>query len=278
MGRVRVSGPCSKSCGRLSKVHTHYSENMIVQVRSRASGWFALAEDIAQFCSDLLPHIRPESDDGQKVLSAILFRRILSSFEAVVLMAERGMHTEGMVLRRLMLEGLFVLGAIWQQPELVRTYVQNDQHRRRDIYKNLRKTSHESRRRLSAWITDEELDEKINELEQATKGVRYLSVEQFSQCAKLHDLYLTDYSLLSEPAHHLARDLERQITIGNDDGIKSVIWGPESETPFDLLFPATDQMLMAAHVMSKMFRLDIKENFDQFSTRSQQLSEQEVER
>lgn len=251
--------------------------SLIARIRSRAPGWFALAEEVAQFCSDLLPQIKVNTSDGQEVLSSVLFRRTLSTFEAVVLTAERGMHTEGMVLRRSMLEGLFVLGAIWQQPDLVRTYVQNDQHRRRRIYMNLKKTSHESRRNVSAWITDEELDKQIAELTQTTKGIRYLSIEQFSQSAKLHDLYLTDYSLLSETAHHVARDLERQITIG-DDEIESIIWGPEAEPPFKLLFPATDQMLMAAHVISKLFKLDVKEKFDHLSARSRQLSKQDEAR
>ena len=249
----------------------------IARVRSRAPGWFALAEDVAQFCSDLLPQIEANNSDGQQVLSAVLFRRTLSTFEAVILTAERGMHTEGMVLRRSMLEGLFVLGAIWQQPDLVRAYVQTDQHRRRDIYTNLRKTSPESRRNVSAWITDEELDKEIAELTEATKGARYLSVEQFSQCAKLHDLYLTDYSVLSEAAHHAARDLERQVTVDHDE-IESIIWGPEAEPPFKLLFPATDQMLMATHIISKIFKLDIKEKFDHFSARSRQLSDEDEAR
>ena len=125
------------------------------------------------FSSDLVPTIQPNINDGQHVLSACLYRRVLSAFEGVLLLAERGMHTEGLILRRAMLEALFVLGAIWQQPDLVRTYVQNDQHRRRDIYKNLRQTSPANRRRVSAWITDEELDKTISELTQATKGVTY---------------------------------------------------------------------------------------------------------
>lgn len=129
---------------------------MIQQIRERAPEWFTLADDVASFCSDLLPDIEAGVNDGQQVLSAVLFRRGLSAFEAVLLLAERGMHTEGLVRRRSMLEALFVLGAIWRQPDLVRTYVQNDQHRRRDIYKNLRKSSPDSRRGLTAWITDEE--------------------------------------------------------------------------------------------------------------------------
>lgn len=253
-------------------------ERMMQQIRERAPGWFLLADDVATFCSDLVPTIQPNINDGQQVLSAVLYRRVLSAFEGVLLLAERGMYTEGLILRRGMLEALFVLGAIWQQPGLVRTYVQNDQHQRRDIYKNLRQTSPESRRRVSAWITDEELDKAISELTQATKGVNYLSVEQFSQAAKLHDKYLTDYCLLSQAAHHVARDLERQVTVDHDEEIESIIWGPEQEPPFKLLFPATDQMLMAAHVISKIYGLDVKEKFAFFSRRSRELSEQDEAR
>ena len=251
---------------------------MMRQIRERAPGWFSLADDVATFCSDLVPKIRPNVNDGQHVLGAVLYRRILSAFEGVLLFAERGMHTEGLILRRAMLEALFVLGAMWQQPDLVRTYVRNDQHRRRDIYKNLKQSSPESRRRVSAWITDEELDKAISELTQATKGVTYLSVEQFAMAARLHDAYLSDYCLLSETAHHVVRDLERQVTVGRDHEIESIIWGPEQEPPFKLLFPATDQMLMAAHVISKIYGLDAKEKFEFFSRRSRELSEQDEAR
>lgn len=253
-------------------------QRMMQQIRGRAPGWFLLADDVATFCSDLVPRIQPNINDGQQVLSTVLYRRVLSSFEGVLLLAERGMHTEGLNLRRGMLEALFVLGAIWQQPDLVRTYVQNDQHRRRDIYKNLRQTSPESRKRVSAWIADEELDRAIGELIQVTKGVTYLSVAQFAQAAKLYDVYLTDYCLLSEAAHHVARDLERQVTVDRNDEIESIIGGPEREPPFKLLFPATDQMLMAAHVISKIFGLDVKEKFEVFSSRSRELSEQDETR
>lgn len=151
------------------------------------------------------------------------------------------MHTEGLILRRAMLEALFVLGAIWQQPELVRTYVQNDQHRRRDIYKNLKKTSPDSRRGVSAWITDEELDKTIAELSQATKGLTYLSVEQFAQAAKLHDVFLTDYAYYPRP-HTMWR------------GISKGKWSSVKTMRLSLLFGA----LSASHHLSFSPRLSTK--------------------
>jgi hypothetical protein len=76
----------------------------------------------------------------------------------------------------------------------------------------------------------------------------------------------------------VARDLERQVTVGRDEEIESIIWGPELEPPFKLLFPATDQMLMAAHVIGKIYGLDVKEKFEFFSGRSRELSEQDEAR
>jgi hypothetical protein len=250
-------------------------QRTIVEVRNADAGWFALSDDVAAFCSDLLIKIRPGTNNGQEVLAAILYRRVLSSFEAVLLLAERGMHTEGLVVRRTMLEALFVLGAIWQQPNLVQTYIENDKHRRRNIYMNLRKSS-KSMRAIVPEVTDAELDRQIDELQVLTKHVTYIGVAQFAQAACLHDQYLTDYSILSEAAHHAARDLERQIDVNDDDEIAAIVWGPEQERPFKLLFPAVDNMLMATHVVAELFKLDIKVQFGTLSSRSEELIVQTV--
>ncbi|MGQ0657000.1 MAG: hypothetical protein ACT4NU_02725 [Chromatiales bacterium] len=45
-----------------------------------------------------------------------------------------------------------------------------------------------------------------------------------------------------------------------------------------LLFPAIDQMLMAAHVICKIFGLDVKDKFEIFSHRSRELSEDDEAR
>lgn len=249
----------------------------IKQIRARSpAGWFELADDVAVFCDGLLPTISPSLENGQEVLSAVLYRRVMSAFEAVLLLAERGLHTEGLVVRRAMLEALFVLRAIWQHPDLVRTYVLNDLHRRRDIYKNLLKRSTESRSRVSQWITDDELNRQIKALATETKGVTYLGVEGYAQRAKLHDLYLTDYCILSEAAHHVAKDLERQLHVDSDDNIAAVIWGPEPVPPVKLLFPAIDQMLMATYAVTKLFTLDVKGLLDALSGRCRTLAEAET--
>lgn len=251
----------------------HSPDRVIAQIRRRAPSWFELAEEALTLCSGLLGRIRPRGNDGQRVLVAILYRRLVSSAEAVLLLAERGMHTEALVLRRSTMEALFVLGALWQQPELVSVYVDNDTHRRRDIYKNIRKASATVRNNLGSTLIIDDLDPMIRDLDQQTKGKRYLSVEQFAQAAGLHDHYLTDYCLLSEAAHHVARDLERNIGARTDDSIEAILWGPEREEPFRLLFPTIDHLMMATFVMNKLFKLNIKRQLDQISAKSRVLSE-----
>lgn len=244
----------------------------ITAIRARALGWFALADLVALFSDQLIDRIQPKRDDGQQVLCALLFRRLLSAYQAVIILAERGMHTEGLIQRRGMLEALFALGAMWQQPTTVQDYVRNDLHRRRDIYKNLLKVSAEMRKTVSASISETELHRRAEELTKETKGVTYLSVEVFSQRAKLHDLYLTDYCILSEASHHVARDLERHVIVDAENDIEELIWGFDTEPPFKLLFPATDQMLMGIHVVDKLFALGIANNIKLFSDESQRLS------
>ena len=243
----------------------------IAAIRGRAREWFALADSVALFSDLLIDRIQPKRDDGQQVLCTLLFRRLLSAYQAVIILAERGMHTEGLIQRRGMLEALFALGAMWQQPTTVQDYIRNDLHRRRDIYKNLLKTSAEMRKTISPLMSETELHRRAEELTKQTKGVTYLSVEEFSQRAKLHDLYLTDYCILSEASHHGPRDIERHIIVGADDDIEELIWGFEPEPPFKLLFLATDQMLKGVSVVDRLFALGMASNITQFSVESQRL-------
>lgn len=244
----------------------------IAAIRGRAPGWFSLADSVALFSDLLIDRIQPKRDDGQQVLCALLFRRLLSAYQAVIILAERGMHTEGLIQRRGMLEALFALGAMWQQPATVQDYIGNDLHRRRDMYKNLLKTSAKMRNMISASMSETELRRQSEELTRQTKGITYLSVEEFSQRAKLHDLYLTEYCVLSGASHHVARDLERHVTKDADDDIAELIWGFEPEPPFKLLLPATDRMLMGVHVVDKLFALGVANDIGQFSNESQRLS------
>jgi len=97
----------------------------IQQVRQRDPEWFCFAEEVASFAGDLIYRMQVRQGDERLLLAALLFGRIAAAFEAVIALAERGMYTEGRSIRRLLLEALFILGAIINQPDRVSVYLQN---------------------------------------------------------------------------------------------------------------------------------------------------------
>ena len=248
-------------------------ELTINQVRQREPDWFNLAEDIASFSGDLIYRLSVPRGDERLLLAALLFRRVAGAFEAVLALAERGMHTEGLSARRALLEALFVLGAICNQPELVHVYLKNDEHRRRDIFKKIKKLSPTLRKALAPELTPTIVDEQLTVLEASAKGATYMGPEQFAQAAKLYDVYLTDYSFLSEAAHHAAKDLERQIAVDQDGDVNGVYWGPESAPPSSLLSPALEHMLVAARATEALFKIGPSERAAQLWRRAEEMFE-----
>lgn len=249
------------------------AETWIKETRAKSPEWFGLAESVNDYCHTVLHALEPHNDNGQEVLGAILYNRILCAFQATIILQERGMYTDASIQRRGMLEALFVLGAIYQQPDLITTYVKNDIYRRLYAYKNIKKRRQIDRAALSNLITDKEIDKNIEELTKASKGVKYLKVKYLAKAAKLYDLYLTDYSVLSEAAHHVSKDLERSIQLDSSDEIKSLIWGPEPGDPFMILFPSVDQMIMATRIIATIYNLNIEEDLNGYSDKIQSISE-----
>jgi Family of unknown function (DUF5677) len=224
-------------------------------VRARDPAAFSLAEDLAAYAGDLLHDLVLPKTDQRFLLAALLFRRIVAGFETIIALAERGLHTDGLNVRRAQLEALFVLGAITKDSALVDTYLKGDAHRRRDIFKRIKKLQPEIRARLAPEMSPEVVDGKIVELEAAAKGSRYMGPEKWANAAGLSAWYLTDYSFLSGASHHAAKDLERHLAAGSDGSVEAIHWGPEPDPPSTLIGPAGDYLLIAADAIHHLFSL-----------------------
>lgn len=230
-------------------------EATIHQVRQREPEWFDFAEEVASFAGDLIYRLHVPQGYERLLLAALLYGRIAAAFEAVIALAERGMYTEGRSIRRSLVEALFILGAIINQPHLVTVYLQNDKHRRRNIFKKIKKLSPKLRNVLAPELTADVVNKELAELEAAAKGATYMGPEQYAQAAKLYDIYLTDYSFLSEATHHVAKDVERQIAVNADGDVDGMYWGPESALPSSLLSPALEHLLIAARGIEVLFNI-----------------------
>jgi hypothetical protein len=67
--------------------------------RTENRAWFALATNLNSIAQRELLLLEPAAEDNQAIVAAQLFVRGLSSFQAAILLAERGMVLERRILR-----------------------------------------------------------------------------------------------------------------------------------------------------------------------------------
>jgi len=243
------------------------------EILDRDPIWFKHVRAVSVCTADLIPQLNVQRGNVRQLVSAVLYRRIASAFEAVIVLAERGMYTEGLNQRRSMLEGLFVLGALWKEPSLVEKYLEDDQHRVLRILKNIKKTSPMIQDVIAPILSPMSLDKKVAGLKSTTAGKEATKTAAYAEAAGLYDYYLTDYSFASEASHHVAKDLERQIALDEDGNVDGVYWGPEAEPPSELLSNAVDYMLKAIAVVEDLFELGTSEVASYLRARTDELNE-----
>ena len=234
--------------------------------------WIDLAKEVSAFGKTMLNGLAVNKENGVQVLTSILFRRVVFGLDAVCVLVDNAMFTEARILRRWMLEALFSLGALWKQPSIVGNFVNNDVHRRIKLYANIKKTSKKFREKHLNGISDREIEKILNNLNAQKQG-EYLSTTSLSQKAGLHDLYLSDYAILSESAHHLAKDLERHVSLDQRGCIEAMIVEDDETGAKDLLFPAIDHVLMACDAIDDIFGENYENQIQGFSKRVNALRE-----
>jgi Family of unknown function (DUF5677) len=112
--------------------------------RSENPRWFELAEALNRIGCSLQRGLTIPADDNHMFLAALLFMRGLSSFQASVLLAERGMTTEARTLARSCFESVFCLGAVCTDPAFPDRFIRDDSERRQKLARALLKLPPES--------------------------------------------------------------------------------------------------------------------------------------
>jgi len=82
------------------------------EVRKSAADWFTLTEDINRASVDILTTLNPSSGSDRELGAAAMFARALQSFEAVILLTERGMLADAGALARNIVENTIFLGGL----------------------------------------------------------------------------------------------------------------------------------------------------------------------
>jgi len=218
---------------------------------------FAIAQELEALAMEVLPKLEPPITDNMRLIAAVLFGRILTSFQSVYVLTERGLCGDARTLVRALAESAIVLGALVQDPSTV-----TDQLVARHIINE--------RKLLSAWLDDPQAvaimsPEQLqsfkarlaeNRAKHAHIKVDPVDVQKLARSANLLWLYNSAFRYhSSDAAHTSALALERHVKVNEAAEITALQFGPNAEEVPNTLSNAVVPMLSAMHTATEVFGL-----------------------
>lgn len=195
--------------------------------------------------------------DGQEVIAATLFIRVLNGFQGVVVLARMGLATEAKVVLRGTLEAFFLLKLTCDEERFAIEYIQSDKvHRLRwmNIAHQSSGQMFDSTRRYATPEIMRTLQDEINK-----HGIKEWKIEDIARRANLHELYDSDYRLLSAEVHIIPRSLENYTHTDSSGAIVDFPWGPSDDDLGYILFTAVRILFNSLVCTTKLFEVDILE-------------------
>lgn len=190
-----------------------------------------------------------------EIIGSILYMRVLSTYQAAILLSQRGMKHQVQMLIRCTLEPLFPLVAISNDINFVNSFVLSEEHER---LKGINK--------LIKFKEKNKDDSDIQELKNLAKAIRLkicvddiknINIYDCAQKAGLQDYYDTLYSFMSITVHSSPRSLEEAIEMDNEKGsIKELKNEPDLDSYDDHLSTLADCLLKAVSAISIIFKID----------------------
>ncbi|MDO8379566.1 DUF5677 domain-containing protein [Phenylobacterium sp.] len=206
----------------------------IVEIRTQNGEWFALAEDLNEVLQKTAVRAI-EVNRGDNFTPGTVATRLLlrscGTFQAALLMAERGMVTEGQTLARSLLENAFCLAAIHEKPE--------------KFIELLRADAEAARRMQGQFViaqglsagSDPATQTRLREVVAAIgKDLNLLSPKKVAAMGPFIRQYLAYQKLSNDAAHPSATSLHRFMATTADRSAWIYRWGPgkDEEIAFTL--------------------------------------------
>ncbi|NQZ54134.1 MAG: hypothetical protein HRT93_07785 [Piscirickettsiaceae bacterium] len=158
-------------------------------------------------------------DDRKEVYVMLYFQRMLSHYQALIIMAERGMVHQVEIMLRCMLETLFNLVALHENADLFDALILGDDDQRLILLKRIRE-----QQKTTATYTHDELKtlDKIIASAEDVDRENFKIYMKADMAGMLND-YRTTYPLLSEAVHSTVHSIETDLIFDdNDDEIISI--------------------------------------------------------
>jgi hypothetical protein len=193
--------------------------------RSENRAWFTLAMDLNLVAQQELLLLEVPSNDNQTFVAALLFVRGLSSFQAAILLAERGMIQDARTITRSCIETVFCFGALHKNVDFLQKFEKADLHCKETFANALRvgklRPAPEVAEKLSQFLED------LGQSGEKTERLRWNEVANLVGLSNVYDVYYRGLS--NDAAHPSLIALKRYCEVDdNNKLIKWFQWGPDA--------------------------------------------------
>jgi hypothetical protein len=238
--------------------------------RSENRAWFSLAMNLNLVAQQELLLLEVPTEDHNALCAVLLFVRGLSSFQAAILLAERGMTQDARTITRSCFESVFCFGALLNDPSFLDKFEKGDVHGK----KTFAKAVLEGSSRLEAGDA-EKVSEFLNDLKQSGENGARLNIEQAAKSAGLEAVYDAIYRGLSNDAAHPSLiALKRYCAVDENNEFKGLQFGPDvKDVEETLIHSCTACWHLVVRMAERVEHPQIKEKLDQCSEEYKRLIE-----
>jgi hypothetical protein len=228
-------------------------------IRAQNAKELSLAEQINRDCHTLLFGSVVHREDGQEVLTATLFLRVLEHFQGVLSLLPLGVVAPGRATLRAMLEAVFATRSVAADESFVRRFISTDLLVRRKMMNLARNNSYVALESLREALTPELISELSAEI--SRRNAQKISAEELARSAGMHDWYVSLYTHLSAAVHTSVRDLESYLELDGTE-IRALRYAPQLNDIGVLIHTASHAVLMAADAVDNLFQRGLQPTID----------------
>lgn len=236
----------------------------IAQHRQQFTEAFAMVRDVNRLAVRALHAGEPNAENEQEVVAAVQFARILTHFEATIILVERGAIASAKALLRVLCEAVFNLGAVTNDKSFVGELLKDDRFRRAALIEALLELPS-----ADLPITEDERHELRAEAAQlladakAAGQKKPLGAAKIAKKAGLIDYYRLFFVPYSGAVHSSARDLDAHVASTAAGAIEGLKFGPDSGEVHSVLEAAMQMLFTALHYHLRVLpKSGVQSHFD----------------
>lgn len=212
-----------------------------------SSECYKICLNLNRLAQSILNHAVIHTDDQKEVYAIVYFERMLSHYQAILLLTERGMLHQAEIMLRSLLEALFSLVAFYRHNDFFDVFVLGDQNQKLTFLKQIRE-----KQRILDTYTDDELEE-LDRIIASTDNIDRADFTVFMKAdlAGMLNEYRTLYPLLSESVHSTIHSLAKDLIINpkNKEIDDINVWNKKPEDIYPLLLSTANYMSIGLNMI-----------------------------